>query len=161
MTDVTRHIPASTQLLAARLMMRSEMAGRMTNVCISNVPGPQVPVYMNGAKLVTQMGLGPLSDRMGLFIAVTSQNGSISFSATSCRRTMPDIDFFMECIRESFSELKATSAVPAPKVKPKSAVKKATKKLSKKAASNKKTATTTNRKKTSKAAIKVATSVKK
>jgi diacylglycerol O-acyltransferase len=109
MTDVTRHIPASTQLLAARLMMRSEMAGRMTNVCISNVPGPQVPVYMNGARLVTQMGLGPLSDRMGLFIAVTSQNGNISFSATSCRRTMPDVDFFMQCMRESFHELQAAA----------------------------------------------------
>jgi len=110
MTDVTRHIPASTQLLAARLMMRSEMASRMTNVCISNVPGPQVPVYMNGAKAVKQMGLGPLSDRMGLFIAVSSYAGDISFSATSCRRTMPDIEFFIECLRESFTELIAAAA---------------------------------------------------
>ncbi len=106
MTDVTRHIPAGTQLLAARLMMRSEMAGRMTNVCISNVPGPQIPVYMNGARCVGALGLGPLADRMGLFIAVTSYNGEISFNATSCRRTMPDVDFFMDCVRESFSELK-------------------------------------------------------
>jgi len=105
MTDVTRHIPASTQLLAARLAMRSEMAGRMTNVCISNVPGPQVPVFMNGARLVNQMGLGPLADRMGLFIAVTSYNGLMTFSATSCRRTMPDIELFIEYIRESFAEL--------------------------------------------------------
>lgn len=105
MTDVTKHIPASTQLLAARLVMRSEMAGRMTNVCISNVPGPQVPVYMNGATLVKQMGLGPLADRMGLFIAVSSLNGSIAFSVTSCRRTMPDVDFFIQCINESFNEL--------------------------------------------------------
>lgn len=105
MTDVTKHIPASTQLLAARLVMRSEMAGRMTNVCISNVPGPQVPVYMNGALLVKQMGLGPLADRMGLFIAVTSQSGDIAFSVTSCRRTMPDVDFFIKCIVDSFNEL--------------------------------------------------------
>ena len=148
MTDVTRHIPASTQLLAARLLMRSEMAGRMTNVCISNVPGPQVPVYMNGATLITQMGLGPLSDRMGLFIAVTSQNGSISFSATSCRRTMPDVEFFMQCMRESFHELKAAaleltikSALPktAKKTSKKTAVTKAVakKKVTKKASAKK------------------------
>lgn len=130
MTDVTRHIPASTQLLAARLMMRSEMAGRMTNVCISNVPGPQVPVYMNGATLVTQMGLGPLSDRMGLFIAVTSHNGNISFSATSCRRTMPDVDFFMQCMRESFQELQAAALELATKPVVKKKVKKAAKKKS-------------------------------
>lgn len=111
MTDVTRHIPASTQLLAARLIMNSEMAGRMTNVCISNVPGPQVPVYMNGARLVNQMGLGPLADRMGLFIAVSSYAGSIAFSATSCRRTMPDVDFFMQCLDESFTELQDAAAL--------------------------------------------------
>jgi len=109
MTDVTRHIPAATQMLAAKMMMRSEMAGRMTNVCISNVPGPQVPVYMNGAAVVKQMAMGPLSDRMGLFIAVTSYNGTIAFNATSCRRTMPDVDFFIQCINESFTELKAAA----------------------------------------------------
>jgi len=81
----------------------------MTNVCISNVPGPQVPVYMNGAAVVKQMAMGPLSDRMGLFIAVTSYNGNIAFNATSCRRTMPDVDFFIQCINESFTELKAAA----------------------------------------------------
>jgi len=136
MTDVTRHIPASTQLLAARLAMRSEMAGRMTNVCISNVPGPQIPVYMNGARLVNQMGLGPLADRMGLFIAVTSYAGSMTFSATSCRRTMPDVDFFIQCIRESFADLKtaAASASSENKIAKRKIGKKTTKKVVRKAA---------------------------
>jgi hypothetical protein len=122
-------------------MMRSEMAGRMTNVCISNVPGPQVPVYMNGARLVTQMGLGPLSDRMGLFIAVTSHNGGISFSATSCRRTMPDVDFFMQCMRESFHELQAAAIELATKPIVKEPAKKNTKKktITKKTSSKKAT----------------------
>ena len=143
MTDVTRHIPASTQLLAARLMMRSEMAGRMTNVCISNVPGPQVPVYMNGAKLIHQMGLGPLADRMGLFIAVTSYDGRMSFSATSCRRTMPDVDFFMQCIRESFSDLKVAVAAAMEAEASKTRAKKTSskKRVSKKTTSSKKKST--------------------
>jgi len=145
MTDVTRHIPASTQLLAARLAMRSEMAGRMTYVCISNVPGPQVPVYMNGARLVNQMGLGPLADRMGLFIAVTSYAGNITFSATSCRRTMPDVDFFVQCMRDSFDDLKTAAAERPSESKVakrkvgKKATKKTTKKTGKKTSSRKKT----------------------
>jgi WS/DGAT/MGAT family acyltransferase len=151
MTDVTRHIPAGTQLLAARLMMRSEMAGRMTNVCISNVPGPQVPVYMNGARLVNQMGLGPLSDRMGLFIAVTSYNGKISFSATSCRRTMPDVEFFMDCMRDSFAELSAASNTAKPKTPKTTAKKTVSKKASTKKATSKKKVT---RKKASKKVVK-------
>lgn len=159
MTDVTRHIPASTQLLAARLAMRSEMAGRMTNVCISNVPGPQVPVFMNGARLVNQMGLGPLADRMGLFIAVTSYDGRISFSATSCRRTMPDVELFLEYIRQSFAELqdlersiknkKPSSEDSKPDKK---TTKKAKKKITKKATINRKKAT----KKVGKKAVKTA-----
>jgi len=135
MTDVTKHIPASTQLIAARLIMNSEFAGRMTNACISNVPGPQVPVYMNGARLVNQMALGPLADRMGLFIAVTSYSGSISFSITSCRRTLPDVDFFMDCIRESFTELlEAVKENPPTVIKAKTKTKKKTRKKSKKTA---------------------------
>lgn len=129
MTDVTKHIPASTQLLAARLVMSSELAGRATNVCISNVPGPDMPVYMNGAKAIRNMGLGPLGDRMGLFIVVTSYNGVMSFNPTSCRRTMPDINFFIECLRDSFDELKAaTKEVIATEKNKKPTKKKTTKK---------------------------------
>lgn len=141
MTDVTRHIPASTQLLAARLALRSEMAGRMTNVCISNVPGPQVPVYMNGAKVVNQMGLGPLADRMGMFIAVTSYNGQISFGITSCRRTLPDIELFMDFVRDSFAELQELAIASKSKKKANSST--APKKATKKTAAKKSTKTAT------------------
>lgn len=139
MTDVTRHIPASTQLLAARFLMSSEMSGRMTNVCISNVPGPQVPVYMNGATAIQQMALGPLADRMGLFITVSSYNGDLAFSVTSCRRSLPDISFFMDCIRLSFVEL--SDAAQKHITKNSKVKKKTTKKVTKKTAkkSSKKT----------------------
>lgn len=143
MTDVTRHVPAATQLLAARIIMNSEMAGSMTNVCISNVPGPQVPVYMNGAQLVTSMGMGPLGDRMGLFMAVTSYAGQMTFGITSCRRTLPDVDFFAQCLRDNFAELqKIAASLPAPKkaakkVAKKAAKKKVTKKVAKKVSKKK------------------------
>jgi hypothetical protein len=64
-----------------------------------------VPVYMNGAAVVRQLGMGPLGDRMGLFIAVTSYNNILSINPTSCRRTMPDIDFFIQCIKDSHQDL--------------------------------------------------------
>lgn len=150
MTDVTRHIPASTQLLAARLVMSSEMAGRMTNVCISNVPGPDVPIYMNGAKGIAALGLGPLGDRMGLFIAVTSYNGVMYLNATSCRRTMPDIEFFISCMRESFDELKA-AALALPKEVPNPAKRNSPRKVSKKVTSKKAASTKSSASKTTSA----------
>ncbi|MBX2848800.1 MAG: wax ester/triacylglycerol synthase family O-acyltransferase [Acidiferrobacterales bacterium] len=139
MTDVSKHIPASTQLLAARLVMSSELAGRATNVCISNVPGPSQPVYMNGAKMIRTIGLGPLADRMGLFIAVASYNGVMSFNITSCRRTLPDIEFFIECVRISFDELSDIASEFALKKVSEDAKAKVEKKKTEKAAKKKKT----------------------
>jgi len=162
MTDVTRHVPASTQLLAARWVMSSDMAARMTNVCISNVPGPQEQVYMNGARAVGNVGLGPLADRMGLFIVVTSYAGKISFCITSCRRTMPDIEFFMDCIRDSFAELKIAATAleksslkkPTAKKKTSSRKKAVVKKENKKKALRKAPVLPKNRKKRTKKTIK-------
>jgi hypothetical protein len=78
---------------------------------ITNVPGPQVPLYCAGAKMVMQVGLGPIFDGMGLIMPVFSYCGSIVISATSCREMMPDPEFFAECLQESFDELKAATAV--------------------------------------------------
>jgi len=166
MTDITRHVPSSTQLLAARMLMTSDLAGRMTNVCISNVPGPAIPMYMNGAKNISAMGLGPLADRMGLFIAVTSYDGKMTFNVTSCRRTLPDIEFFIECIVESFNELKQLAQTSERADKRKKASNKSIKNktVSKKKATTKPPVMPSNRKKRKKkpsSAVAKKTSVKK
>jgi len=92
----------------ARLLTSERFAPRQANLFISNVPGPQVQLYMNGAKLTHQFAMAPLANNMGLFIAALSYNGQISFSVTSERNIMPDIRFFCECIESSFKELLET-----------------------------------------------------
>lgn len=106
MTDLSKHVPAATQVLAGRLVARAGMASRMCNLFVSNVPGPQLPLYMNGAKQVGAYGLAPLVNGMGLFIATPSYNGEITFNVTSTREILPDIDFFVECLQASLDELK-------------------------------------------------------
>ena len=98
MTDLTRHVPAATQVLASRLVLNSGVAARVCNLFVSNVPGPQVQLYMNGARQEGSFGMAPLSGGMGLFIAAPSYNGRMSFSVTSTREILPDIEFFMQCI---------------------------------------------------------------
>lgn len=105
MTDITRHVPAATQVLASRLILRSGAAARMCNLFISNVPGPQTPMYMNGAKMVRNVGLAPLADGMGLFIGTPSYDGQMSFNVISTREVLPDIEFFMDCLDASVKEL--------------------------------------------------------
>jgi diacylglycerol O-acyltransferase / wax synthase len=49
----------------------------------------------------------PISDGMGLVFAVTSYDGMVFISPTSCREMVPDPEFFAQCIRDSFQELLA------------------------------------------------------
>lgn len=109
MTDLTKHVPAATQVMASRLILSSGVVGRMANLMVSNVPGPQQPLYMNGALQTGFYALAPLSDGMGLFIATPSYNGKIFFNVTSTREILPDIGFFIECLREALSELQGAS----------------------------------------------------
>jgi len=105
MTDLSRHVPAATQILASRLMIQSTESIRPCNMFISNVPGPQIPTFMCGSRMVRSFGMAPLSDGMGLFIATPSYDGKISFSVTSTREIMPDVGYFIECVDTSMQEL--------------------------------------------------------
>ena len=110
MTDLSQHVPAATLVTAGRLVLRAGMAANICNLFISNVPGPQVPMYMNGARQIATYAIAPLVDGMGLFIATPSYDGKITFNVTSTRETLPDIHFFVECIEASLAELlEATS----------------------------------------------------
>lgn len=106
MTDLSKHAPAATQVMAGRLVLNAGLAARMCNLFISNVPGPQVPLYMNGARQVATYGLAPLVEGMGLFIATPSYNGQMTFAVTSTRDAMPDIRFFVTCLEKAMAELK-------------------------------------------------------
>lgn len=113
MTDLTQHVPAATQVLASRLVLQAGLAARLCNVFISNVPGPQVPLYMNGACVVRNFGLAPLADGMGLFIATPSYNGLVSFNVISTREIVPDIDVLMVCFDEALDAMRSVLQTPA------------------------------------------------
>jgi len=84
------------------------------NTVITNVPGPQIPLYFTGAKMVSLFGLGPVADGMGLIHPVFSYSGRISIAVTACRDQMPDPGFYAGCLQESFEELQDAAAAPAP-----------------------------------------------
>ena len=75
------------------------------NVTITNVPGPQNPLYLKGHKIVGIFGLTPVLDGFGLIIAAFSYNGIVSITTTSDAKTMPDADKFSRYIRDSANEL--------------------------------------------------------
>ncbi|KAA1189018.1 wax ester/triacylglycerol synthase family O-acyltransferase [Pseudohalioglobus sediminis] len=112
MMDVTRSLwPqfAKLTMRAATFAAERDAVPMPIHTVISNVPGPQQPLYLAGARLHMLMGLGPLVDMAGLFHAVISGMGLISINFLSCREMMPDPDFYKQCLEESYDELeKAT-----------------------------------------------------
>jgi WS/DGAT/MGAT family acyltransferase len=109
LTDYTQFVPAATAALAARLASQMGIANRASplfNTVVTNVPGPQVPLYAYGARLVANYGMGPLADGMGLCHPVFSYCGEITISVTSCREMLPDAPFYAECLERSYAELR-------------------------------------------------------
>jgi WS/DGAT/MGAT family acyltransferase len=109
MTDLSKHVPAATLAGVARLLAGGRVATKLCNLFISNVPGPQQTLYMNGARMVHTYGMAPLADGMGLFIATPSYNGEMSFNIISDREMLPDIEFFRECVEAAHAELLAAA----------------------------------------------------
>ena len=110
MTDFSQFIPSTTAALAARLYTQLGLANSISlpfNCVISNVPGPQFPLYSAGATMVTQYGLGPIFDGMGLIFPVFSYNGQLTITINSCRNMIPDPGFFGECLQQGYEELRA------------------------------------------------------
>jgi putative sterol carrier protein len=108
--DLSDFIPFGLATRMQRLYSRfrvSEMHNPIFNCVITNVPGPQMDLYMAGHKLLASMGMAPLVDGMGLLITVLSYNGVLSISPTSSPAVMPDLDDFTRYLRESANELEA------------------------------------------------------
>jgi len=102
----------------AALFGRSRLANRMppiANVAISNVPGPQFPLYLAGAKMLTYYPVSIAVHSVALNITVQSYNGSLDFGLTACRKAMPDLPHLARYMLAAHQELLAlTLAVATP-----------------------------------------------
>lgn len=112
MQDFAQFAPPAVAARAARVVARATVGNWVDppfNVVISNVPGPQFPLYGVGAKLIGNYPVSAINDGVGLNITVTSYNGSIDWGLLSCRELMPDIWDLMDYVYESLLELKEAS----------------------------------------------------
>jgi len=109
MTNAMQFIPGALMVAGTRFAAEAGLANVQNpayNVTITNVPGPQVPLYSMGAKLVTMIGFGPLTHGIGLMFPVSSYNGEFTISFTACREIVPDPRFLEQCIDESFQQMR-------------------------------------------------------
>jgi diacylglycerol O-acyltransferase / wax synthase len=106
--DTNHFIPPAVFARAARATFAiSTGPGRPTwNLVVSNVPGPQYPLYLAGARLVAQYPVSVITDGMGLNITVMSYCGHMDFGIVADRDQMPDLWSILDRLRDSLEELK-------------------------------------------------------
>ena len=139
--------------LASRLYSNTGLASRhraIHNVIVSNVPGPNFPLYFAGAELVAAYPLGPVMEGCGLNITVFSYQDSVDVGFMACRELIPDLWNMASATDTALAELSAAADAElahierasgqATKRSNKPAAKKTTKKVAKKTAAPRKKA---------------------
>ncbi len=111
--DANQFIPPAVFSRAARLTfsLSASRAGRPAwNLVISNVPGPQFPLYMAGARMEAHYPISVITDGMGLNITVMSYCGRLDFGIIADREQMPDVWSLIGWLGEALEELRPPSA---------------------------------------------------
>ena len=92
------------------------------NLIVTNVPGPQFPLYMLDARLLQAYPLVPLFENQALGIALFSYDGQLCWGLNADRDLVPDLHLLADDIAASFAELQASAdgSVHTPKSAPRS-----------------------------------------
>jgi diacylglycerol O-acyltransferase len=105
--DATQFIPPAVFARASRVTFSLAATRRpVWNLVISNVPGPQIPLYMAGARLQANYPISVITDGMGLNITVMSYDGHLDFGIVADREQMRDVWKLIEWLEEALDELK-------------------------------------------------------
>ena len=107
LTQLSGFAPQTVLAQAGRLQARQ----RFFNLVITNVPGPQIPLYVLGRKLEDVFPLAPLAQRQALCIAIMSYNGKLNFGLLADYDAMGDLYLVAQGIRDSIDELRAAAGL--------------------------------------------------
>ena len=109
--DATQFIPPAVFARASRVTF--SLAATRTpvwNLVVSNVPGPQFPLYCVGARVEAIYPVSVITDGMGLNITVMSYCGHLDFGIVADREQIPDVWKLIGWLRESLDELRPAAA---------------------------------------------------
>jgi len=112
LTQVAEWTPSTLLSLGARNSTRL----LPFNLVVTNVPGPQQPMYLLGAEMLEVYPHVPLAENLGLGIALMSCNGKICWGLNADYDLVPDLPYFAEALRDAFDELKHAARAPAVEV---------------------------------------------
>jgi WS/DGAT/MGAT family acyltransferase len=108
LTEVTDFTPPTIAAQAARLQSRQ----RFFNTVVTNVPGPQFPLYLLGRELQDIFPMVPLAANQAVCFGIMSYNGRINFGLTADYDSSPDLETLAEDLQASVAELLDATASP-------------------------------------------------
>jgi WS/DGAT/MGAT family acyltransferase len=106
------HAAPSTFALATRLYSRLNLADRhppIYNVLVSNVPGPDFPLYLDGAQLVATYPMGPVMEGAGLNVTVLSYMDNVDFGFLAGAELVPDVWDMADHVEGAMADLLAAA----------------------------------------------------
>ena len=108
LTRLNGFAPPTLHAMGARVA--DTLARRSFNVLITNVPGPQRPLYAAGARLLEIFPVVPLSAKQALTVGITSYDGQVCYGLNADRDAVADLQILAGLIEESLHELVQASA---------------------------------------------------
>jgi WS/DGAT/MGAT family acyltransferase len=95
--------PPTLHSLGARAA--SGLSRRLFNLVVTNVPGPQLPLYLSGARMLASYPVIPLAHGQALSIGLTSYDGEVCYGFYADRDAMPDLDVLAQCVVDALAEM--------------------------------------------------------
>jgi WS/DGAT/MGAT family acyltransferase len=96
---------ASPTLHSMGARLGSAMSRRLFNLIITNVPGPQQPLYVGDARMLSTYPVVPLARGQAVSIGLTSYDGGVYYGLNGDRDAMPDLDLLGQCLVDSLADL--------------------------------------------------------
>jgi WS/DGAT/MGAT family acyltransferase len=105
LTGLTQYAAPTLMSMAARVAHRQPLF----NFVCTNVPGPQVPLYLMGARMLEAFPIVPLTSNTSVVVGILSYDGTLHFGLFADRDAVPDIEHLAACIDDAFAELLKTA----------------------------------------------------
>lgn len=109
LAELAGFAPPTLHALGARVA--SDFSRRLFNLIVTNVPGPQVPLYAAGARLLAPYPVVPLAKGQAVSVGVTSYDGRVHYGINADWDAMPDLHVLAQCITDALEELLDTTRV--------------------------------------------------
>ena len=113
LSGIAGFAPTTFHALGSRLAAAETRRG--FHISITNVPGPQFPLYADAARMLESYPVHPLLPDHPLAIGVTSYDGGVFYGITADRDAVPDADVLGQCVLESLEELKDSASESRPR----------------------------------------------